>query len=90
MHNDNAFVFQLMNDYYMLGVNAGNNSYLNAENLSITIKPINCPNTTNEFLECEIFSQIEIRNSETQLIVSKFLQLQNLVFTGYDLLLSTD
>ena len=90
MSNDNVFVFQLMNDYYMLGANAENNSYLNAENLSITIKPINCSNITNESLECETFSQIEIRNSDTILMVSKFLKLQNLIFTGYDLVLSTD
>ena len=32
----------------MLGVNDKNTSFLNVNNLSITIKPIGCPNNTNE------------------------------------------
>lgn len=33
---------------------------------------------------------IEIRNSETNLIISNFLQLQNLIFTGYDFALLSE
>ena len=51
----------------MLGSNDNNINFFTSPNLSITIKPIDCPNNTNEIKFCEVYSFIEIRNTETRL-----------------------
>ena len=58
-----------MNQNYMLGSNDNNITFFTSPNLSITIKPIDCPNNTNEIEFCEIYSFIEIRNTETRIQV---------------------
>ena len=47
----------------MIGVNGNTMIFFNNPNLNITIKPINCPNDTNEIEFCEVYSFIEIQNS---------------------------
>lgn len=58
-----------MNKNYMLGVNGNNiNFFFSLPNLSIIIKPIDCPNNTNinEIEICEVYSFIDIRNTVTR------------------------
>ena len=58
-----------MNKNYMLGLDNNNITFFTSSNLSIIIKPIDCPNNTNEIEFCEVYSFIEIRNTETRLQV---------------------
>lgn len=49
-----------MNENYMIGENGNTMIFFDYPNLKISLKPIDCPNNTNEIENCEIYSYIEI------------------------------